>query len=216
MEQTNKLTQEKEFINPSQYQKQQADIKKTLGINAGKALKELEKANDLEFVQKMEDESKAHDFVRETEEEKMAISRAQREKATERADFLRGNPEHYRINLAELGMFKMSGIDNAIGWQYHCIPTRENIINVYGKNFQAHEGILFVLRDPMGKVYVRAMKVSLDPDVDIQALMTFVVQAENTVDAYSGALEGSAKILGTSGVTPEKISKILHFDSRKK
>jgi hypothetical protein len=137
----------------------------------------------------MESEAEGMDYVAKTEQEKQAVAAKQRETVTDIADLLKGRPWDYMSNMAEWAMWLLMHIEWTIGWDYHCIPTKSGNKNIYGKNFATKDGILFVLKAPNGKVFVRAMSCCFDAPIDINAVTTFVVQAENTLDQYNRVLE---------------------------
>lgn len=160
------------------------------------------------FLENMEDDDKATNYIRDTEEAKLLKARKQKEEAMNYVDIMRGSPSSYRVNLAEWGMWKLMSIDWPLGWEYHCVPSTLGSMNIYGKRFDTKEGILFVIRSPAKQVYIKAMSCSYKPEIDIPATTNMVIIAENTLDSYEGKLEDEKKKLLDEAVAREK-SKII-------
>jgi len=147
----------------------------------------------LKFVETMEDDAKALSHVTMTETAKQAALAKQQEQTLDQLDSFKHSYSAYRANLAEWGMWKLMNIEWPIGWEYHCVPTTSGTQNIYGKNFNTKEGIIFVVKDPRGKVYIRAMLCHYDPEIDSRAVTNYVIQAENTLDTVKGVIERAKK-----------------------
>jgi len=179
------LIKQEAFQSP--LKKEIANIKKNLGdTNAEKAIKNLQEERQTDFLDKMESEESGTAYVKKTEEAKLKQAFDQKLAAM---DYLSGLPHvSYRTNLAEWGMWKLMNIDWPVGWEYHCIPTKQGEMNVYGKRFDTQDGILFVLKSPKGTVFMKAVSCNYDPEIDTHALTQLSVECENTLDSFRGSL----------------------------
>lgn len=132
------------------------------------------------------DSERGDDFVIATEQAK---EREERKLQDELLNFIDEdhNITSYRERLAVVGELKLKSIEFVKGWEYFCISTTgDSKITVFGKSFATKPGIVVILKDPSGQVYIKAMGVTYDPEVDHGALVTLVVQAENTYDKVRG------------------------------
>ena len=94
----------------------------------------------------------------------------------------------YLLALAEFGQERLNNLELGAGWQANCIPTNGGRIGIYGRGFETKEGIIVVVRAPSGKVFIRGVRVTTSPEIDMGALKTLVEQAENTADGEKGLL----------------------------
>lgn len=171
-------------LDPDQVKK----VKKTPEHSKDKMLEAVVDEKSQEFVEAMEgDEESARDYVEEQEKGKIKKAQERKDAAMNFLDMSSGFSS-YRTNAAEFGMLILMSKFFPQGYEYHCIPTSKGSQNIYGKVFDTQDGILFVLKEPKGKVFVRAMKCSYDPMIDVPALEVLSVQMENTVDMLEGKL----------------------------
>ncbi len=125
------------------------------------------------------------------EEEKKAKSEA--------ADVATGLQEHqdqrhtYKYKLCEYGLKKLDDIDYPDGWEHYIAPTNPPRIKIFNKQFDAKDGVVVILKDNLGRVFVEAMSVSYDPIYDMHAVDVFCERAEDTVDESKGLLLGGKK-----------------------
>lgn len=145
----------------------------------------IQDLEELELIDKASD-TEADEIVIETETRK---EKARKALEDDLLNFLDegGSRTSYRERLASVGLVKLKSIEFSKGWEYFCLPTRENgNLMIEGKNFETHEGIVAILKTPEGKTYSRAMRVTYDPEIDHGAITTLVVQCENTYDRVRG------------------------------
>jgi hypothetical protein len=97
------------------------------------------------------------------------------------------NIVNYRERLAVVGEVKLKSIEFDKGWEYYCKSTDgKTKITIFGKSFDTKPGIVVILKDPQNRAYIGAIGVTYDPEIDHGALVTLVVQAENTYDKVRG------------------------------
>ena len=94
----------------------------------------------------------------------------------------------YEERLAKRCQNGLNKIDFPEGWEYHALPTYGRSIRIYGKWFKSQKGVLVIVKSASGDVHTRGIRTSGDPSLDINAVDTLVVQAENTVDSAKGLL----------------------------
>lgn len=99
----------------------------------------------------------------------------------------------YLTRLAKHGNSLLDDVDFEKGWEAEFVPTSGSPINIYGKSFKTKQGIVCILKAPTGEVYVRAVRVNFDPDVDMSNVHKLSIQAENTLDSYKGLLLSDKK-----------------------
>lgn len=162
---------------------------KTYEKKGKKAAEEELKEDQLAFLDKMESEQSATAHIKETEDEKLKKGKEVKEEVMDFLDFNRKSYSSYRVNLSEWGMYQLMSMDLPFGWHYHCIPTKTDKLDIYGKSFDTKEGIVFVLRSPDKKVYVRAMRCTYEVPLDLRAMTNMLLSVENTVENYGKELE---------------------------
>lgn len=96
----------------------------------------------------------------------------------------------YKFKLCEYGLKKLDDIDYPQGWEHYIAPTNPPRFRIYGKEFAAKDGLVIVLKDNFGRVYMKAMLVTYDPAYDMPAVDRFCEYAEDTVDESKGLLLG--------------------------
>lgn len=163
------------------------DIKKTPDIKKKSLLEKIVDEKDKNFVDVMEDDLSAKIYVEGVEREKIKKAHDQKEEAKNYVDMASGY-DSYRVNAAEYGMWLLMHKEIPDGFEYHCVPTRQGNMNIYGRDFETKDGIVFVLRDPKGQVYIKAMRCTYLPDLDIEAISKMSLEVENTVDYVQGSL----------------------------
>lgn len=155
-----------------------------------KLLKNIQEKKDKDFVEVMEDDDRGAAYVEGVERGKISKAKDLKDEAANYVDMGKGGSfSSYRANLAEWGMWILMHKNLPKGYEYHCIPTKEGSLDIYGKNFKTKDGIIFVLKDLDGKVYIRAMGISLDTEVDVSNVQLMAVEVENTIDSIEGKLE---------------------------
>lgn len=164
-------------------------IEKRLGKRARKQVEADESEKYLLEV----DKPTGPEYVAQEETKKLKEAKDQKDEIANYLDMSHGFSS-YRANLAEWGMWTLMQKDFPPGFEYHCIPTKSGPLNIYGKNFTAKDGILFVLKAPSGKVYAKAVTCSYMPEVDVKAVGLLAVEVENTVDSLKGILLSDKKI----------------------
>lgn len=168
--------------------KQVEDIKSTPGHSRDKKFEQEIEHKQEEFMQAMEgSEDTGRDYVEHEEKEKISRHVKQKEEVMNYLD-MSADFASYRANIAEYGMWLMMSKFFPVGYEYHCVPSKEGTMNIYGKTFDTQSGIIFVLKEPKGKVYIQAMKCYYDPTIDVPAIQLMAVNVENTVDMLEGNL----------------------------
>jgi len=94
----------------------------------------------------------------------------------------------YKFKLCEYGLKKLDDIDYPTGWEHYIAPTSPPRFILFGRSFDAQDGIIVVLKSPLGGVYVKAMSVTYNPIYDMHAIDMFCEYAEDTVDESKGLL----------------------------
>jgi len=183
------------------------DIRDTPELkNKKKKLNDALKKDGEDFVNIMEDDDKASKYVEDTEREKLVRSYQQGEEAKSILDGM--TQSSYRANIAEYGMWILVNKYFPKHYQYHCVPTKKGDLNIYGKNFDTKEGLIFVLKDmTTGNVYIKAMLCVYDPDIDIKGVHLMAVEVENTVDALEAKREPIKKPTGILDANGEEYAK---------
>lgn len=173
--------------------------------------KKIQEEKDLKFMETMEDDSRAADYVESVETLKMKRAQKLKEEVADYVDMAKGGSySSYKVNLAEWGMWLLMQKNFPKGYEYHCIPTKPGDLNIYGRNFETKDGVLFVLKDKQGRVYIKAMGISLDTMADVTSVQLLAVEVENTIDAIEGTLES----IDSNKVVDDAVKKILGPDGK--
>ena len=104
------------------------------------------------------------------------------------------NTQHfsYRRSLADYGNWLLDEVKE-LGWEQEFVPTDGTRVKIYNRWFASKSGILLVLKNPRGEVFIRGIFMTYTPEYDEAAIKTLVIQAENTVDSYKGILLSDKK-----------------------
>lgn len=153
--------------------------------------KKKELNESLEYLRQVElpeSQGGGSKFVRDTrkEEKKEEIQEADKVK-----NYLESRKQQafgYRDRLASYALTQTVSLDLEKGWEYYCVPTDGTTLNIFGKHFKTQEGLVHILKSPKENVYVRAVGVTLDPDIDFKNIHTILEQARNTIDSEKGLL----------------------------
>jgi len=95
----------------------------------------------------------------------------------------------YKWKLAEYANKKIVALDLPEKWEVDCVSTNDGKrIIIHGKSFKSKSGLVFVAKSPKNNVYIKAMRLSRDIDIDVGAIDNMIVEVENTVDAERGLL----------------------------
>lgn len=173
--------------------------------------KEIQDKKDLEFMETMEDDDRATKYIESVETLKMQRAQDLKDEAANYVDMAKGGSYNsYKVNLAEWGMWLLMQKRFPKGYEYHCIPTKPGNLDIYGRNFDTKDGVLFVLKDKQGKIYIKAMGISLNTEVDVGAVQLLAVEVENTIDYIEGNLEA----LDSGNVVDDAVKKILGPDGK--
>jgi hypothetical protein len=164
-------------------------IEKKFGTRTRKQVEADEGEKDLIET----DKDTGPEYVAKQETQKLKDAKELKAEATDYVDMAPG-ASSYRANLAEWGMWLLMQKEIPTTFEYHCIPTKEGSMNVYGRVFQTHDGILFVLKAPNGKVFAKAMRVCMTPEIDVNAVGLLAVELENTYDSLKGLLLSDQKV----------------------
>jgi len=94
----------------------------------------------------------------------------------------------YLRAIADYGQERVDNLDLGKNWDVHCIPTTGQALNIYGKKFETKEGIAMVVKAPSGKIFIRAVLITKNPEIDMKAINILTEQVENTADYEKGIL----------------------------
>lgn len=152
--------------------------------------KAKEANEDIEYLRQVdlpESEGGGRKFVADYETEKIKSKKKKKDAIASSLESKRARVS-YRTQLAEYGLMLLIGADFPDGWEYYTLPTDGTRVNIFGKSFETKEGIQVIVKSPKGEVFMRGIFTTGDPMLDMNAIETLVVQAENTVDAERGLL----------------------------
>jgi hypothetical protein len=124
------------------------------------------------------------DEIKETEAKEKIV----RDQNLNSLDFSKEARFTYRNKLAAYAQAGLELISWPDGWVPEAVATDGTDIRIWGKWFKSQEGILIVVKSPSGSVYVRGIKTTHDPEMDMKAIDILVIQAENTLDSSKGIL----------------------------
>lgn len=153
--------------------------------------KKRELAESIEYLRQVdlpEAEGGGSKFVRDTRKEE---KREEKKKDDAAKNYLesRINQQHgYRDRIASYALQESISMDVTDGWDYYCVPTSGERMNIFGKYFKTQEGVIHILRSKKGNVYIRAVGITYDPDIDVKNVHTMLEQAINTIDSEKGIL----------------------------
>lgn len=95
----------------------------------------------------------------------------------------------YRRGLVKYAESQIDDVDLPEGWEISVIPTDGSRIRVYGQGFDTKEGLVFVMRDNKGQVYIKAMMTSMEIEKDFHYVKNIVLPTiENTIDSAKGLM----------------------------
>lgn len=95
----------------------------------------------------------------------------------------------YNTMLAEYGQRLLRRLEWPAKWRFDVIPTIYKVVlRIYGRQYKGQDGVLFVLKSPEGKIFIRGIKSCRISQIDIHAIETLAEQAENTLDHWKGIL----------------------------
>lgn len=159
---------------------------------------ELDKAEKkIKEAQEAEDYLKQIDTLPTEEGRKFVIDNLKEEEKKVRdseddiATYLQDHSDQrhtYKYKLCEYGLKKLDDIDYPAGWEHYIAPTNPPSFRLFGRSFDAKDGLVVVLRSPSGGVYIKAMLVTYEPTFDMHAVDMFCEYAEDTVDESKGLL----------------------------
>lgn len=131
-------------------------------------------------------EEQGRKFVEDVEKEKQKTRKRNQDSAK---SYIEGRPILTYLNrLATYAQAGLETIDWPGGWERSAIATTTSGISIYGRFYASKEGVLIVVKSPKGEVFVRGIRTTGDPDMDINALDILILQAENTLDSSKGIL----------------------------
>jgi len=152
--------------------------------------KKKELAEDIEYLRQVdlpESQGGGSKFVRDTRKEE---KKEEQKKEDDAKTYLGAREARigYRRRLADYGYKRIQEQFFPEDWEYYCIATHGEAINIFGKRYKTQEGILYIVKSPKGNVYVRGIAASHEPEYDIKAVEVMIVQIENTIDSEKGIL----------------------------
>lgn len=149
--------------------------------------KELREAEN--YVKEIEQSGSEHGrkFVVDQVIEDEKIEKVKTDDITTTLDLQVNKHFSYRRSLADYGNWLIEEIKEE-GWEMEYVPTDGSRLKVYGKWFDTKEGVQLIVKDPVGRVYMRGFYTMYSPQVDEKAIKTLYIQAENTMDSYKGLL----------------------------
>ena len=155
-----------------------------------RAEKKKELAESIEYLRQVEvpeSQGGGSQFVRDTRKAEKKEEQAKVDQAKNYLESRISQRFGYRDRIAVYAINESTEIEEE-GWQYYCIPTDGRRIDVFGKQFKTQEGVVHVLRSKKGNVYIRAVGLTYNPDVDVKNVHTMLEQARNTIDSEKGLL----------------------------
>lgn len=157
--------------------------------NIKKKDKKTEAFEDLDYLKQIErapNDAEASKIVVDEIKEKEIIENIRKD--TAKNSLPKDRAFTYRNRLATYAQAGLESINWPEGWIREAVSTDGTDIRIWGKWFKSQEGVLLVIKSPTGGVFVRGIKTTNDPDMDIKAIDILCVQAENTLDSERGIL----------------------------
>lgn len=151
--------------------------------------KELEES--LEYMRQVElpnSQGGGRKFVVDKIKEDEAKEKKEIDQAKNYAESKINQPFGYRERVATYAFNEIIKQNFPDDWEYYCIPTNGEPLNVFGRKYKTQEGLVYIIKSPKGEVFIRAIGVTYNPDIDIKNVGTMVVQIENTIDSWRGLL----------------------------
>lgn len=102
-------------------------------------------------------------------------------------------PVTYRTRLAEYWQKEMNKLDFRQGDEGYVVSTNDGSVRIFGRTYKSKQGIIVVLKTKEGNVYVRCIRVSNNPEIDMNAMQNLLNQTENTLDSLKGILLSDRK-----------------------
>ena len=97
-----------------------------------------------------------------------------------------GKKEEYCQFLSAVAVEMIAQAGFGADWMTHVVSTKDNdAIKIYGRGYQTKLGIVIVIKDPTGRVFVQAMSPTGQGDQDLEMIARFVRSAENTLEKYN-------------------------------
>ena len=151
--------------------------------------KKKELAEDLDYLRQVElprSQGGGKTFIHDT---RLAEKEEVKKRTEDAQNSLDGQAKlTYGKRLADYGFNRLQEVGFDKGWQYYCLFTNGEQIDLFGKTFATQHGILVVIKSPQDITYVRGIRITGNPIMDINAVDILVVQAENTSDSEKGLL----------------------------
>lgn len=149
--------------------------------------REAEVREDMEYLEEV-DKSTGKEFVQDWEKNKTREENRSKENWKDTVKMSKGS-SRYKEKLCEYGNSKVPDLDFDGSWSAQFFPTnKRSYIRIEGKPFNTEDGVILALKSPGGEVFIRAIRLYYEPDIDFAGVDTLLVQAENTYDSYRGAL----------------------------
>lgn len=154
--------------------------------------KKKELGESIEYLKQVENPESQGGGRKYIHDTRLQEKKDEKKKNDETANWLENQISHrigYRRRLAEYAELESwTRLDSREGWIYNCLATSGERIKIYGKNYTTREGVVHVLKSPKGDVFIRAVGVNYNPEVDISNIHTMFTQAQNTIDSAKGLL----------------------------
>lgn len=150
--------------------------------------KENEKIHEEMDYLKEVDKSTGQGFVADWEKKEEKEEYKNRENWKDVVGSAKTDPR-YKERLCDYGNKKIPKLDFGDNWVAQFVPTKKSgVLSVANKRFHTKDGLAFILISPKGNVFIRAISVYYQPEIDFAGVDTLLTQAENTYDSYRGAL----------------------------
>lgn len=153
--------------------------------------KKKEMAEDLEYLRQVDvpaSQGGGRKFVTDTIKEEERIKKEKGNRVKNYLESRKAQVFGYRDRLADYAFHEILKQLFPASWEYYCIPTDGSPLNVYGKTFSTRDGIVYILKSPDSKIYIRAVGITYDPEVDFFNVGIMITQIENTIDSWKGIL----------------------------
>lgn len=160
----------------------------------------------LEYLEQATGENKktAINYVRERNDKHELEEKIKRVQAVE---FIqkKKKKEEYSHFLSAFAQGLLDQVDFDKGWLCKAIATKDNDgVKIFGQGFSTQFGVLIIVRDPIGRVYIQAIAPTGDGEKDIEMIARFIMTAENTHEKYKD----------TAGTMQDLIAPIMQKPSK--
>lgn len=168
--------------------------------------KDKKQWDTLEYLEQATGENKktAIKYLRERND---ANEKAEIEKRLKAVAFIQDKKkkEEYSYFLTAFAQGLLEQADFDKDWFCQAVATKDNDgIKVFGQGFATQLGVLIIVKDPLGRVYLQAMTPIGEADKDLEMIARFILSAENTMEKYKS----------TAGTMQDLISPVVYSPTK--